>query len=307
MQSVEDCFLKTKNKCFKYISSQETKKQKFKNKERMIKSFLIPLCFWISKIKSSKRPTIIGLSGGQGTGKTTISSIMSIILKKYFKYKVCNVSIDDFYKTRKARKLLSKTKHPLLITRGVPGTHDVNLILKFLKKVKKKNFIKFKFPKFNKAKDERNKIKDWNSVKYKPEIVILEGWCIGARHQKYKQLTKSINSTERIFDKDLKWRKFVNLQLMKNYKKIFNQIDNYLYLKVSDFNLLQKWRVKQEKKLLIKNKNKKKLKIMKTRDLLIFMQTYQRITQQMFKDMPKSASAIVKLNKNHQINKIKFN
>ena len=94
---------------------------------------------------------------------------------------------------------------------------------------------------------------------------------------------------------------------MKNYKKIFNQIDNYLYLKVSDFNLLQKWRVKQEKKLLIKNKNKKKLKIMKTRDVLIFMQTYQRITQQMFKDMPKSASAIVKLNKNHQINKIKFN
>ena len=80
MQSVEDCFLKTKNKCFKYISSQETKKQKFKNKDKMIKSFLIPLCFWISKIKNSKRPIIIGLSGGQGTGKTTISSIMSIIL-----------------------------------------------------------------------------------------------------------------------------------------------------------------------------------------------------------------------------------
>lgn len=307
MQSIEDCFLKTKSKCFKYIATQETKVQKFKNKDRMIKSFLIPLCFWISKIKSSKRTIIIGLSGGQGVGKTTISSIISIILNKYFKYNVCNISIDDFYKTRKARELLSKTKHPLLLTRGVPGTHDVNLILKFLKKVKEKNFKKFKFPKFNKATDERNKIKDWNSLKSRPEIVILEGWCIGAKHQKYKQLIKSVNSTEKTFDKNLKWRKFVNLQLMTKYKKLFSQIDNYLYLNVSNFNLLKKWRVKQEKKLLINNKNKKNLKIMKTSEVLIFMQTYQRITEQMFKDMPKCASVIIKLNKNHQINKIKFN
>ena len=113
MWSVNDCFSKVKKDCFKFISSQETKKDKFKNKEKMIKSFLIPVCFWISKRVNKKRPLIIGLAGGQGSGKTTISSILTLILKKYFKLNVFKVSIDDFYKTRKDRKLLSKNKHPL--------------------------------------------------------------------------------------------------------------------------------------------------------------------------------------------------
>ena len=49
MQSVNECFSRVKKDCFKFISSQETKTDKFKNKEKMIKSFLIPISFWISK------------------------------------------------------------------------------------------------------------------------------------------------------------------------------------------------------------------------------------------------------------------
>ena len=49
MQAVNDCFQKVKKDCFKFISSQETKKDKFKNKDKMIKSFLIPVSFWIVK------------------------------------------------------------------------------------------------------------------------------------------------------------------------------------------------------------------------------------------------------------------
>ena len=128
MQQVNECFLKIKKDCFKFILSQETNKDKFKNKNKMIKSFLIPVSQWISKKVSKKKPFIIGLAGGQGSGKTTISSILSIILKKYFKLSVFVISIDDFYKTRKDRRILSKNKHPLLITRGVPGTHDINLM-----------------------------------------------------------------------------------------------------------------------------------------------------------------------------------
>ena len=79
MQQVNDCFTKVKKDCFKFISSQETKKDKFKNKDRMIKSFLIPISFWISKKMNKKKPLIIGLAGGQGSGKTTISSILSLL------------------------------------------------------------------------------------------------------------------------------------------------------------------------------------------------------------------------------------
>ena len=75
MQQVNDCFIKVKKDCLKFISSQETKRDKFKNKDKMIKSFLIPVSFWISKRASKKKPLMIGLAGGEGARKTTISSI----------------------------------------------------------------------------------------------------------------------------------------------------------------------------------------------------------------------------------------
>ena len=113
MNSVIECFEKVKTDCFKFIKSQETSKEKFKGKEKMLKSFLIPACFWISSKTKNKHPFFLGLVGGQGTGKTTISSILEIILKKYFKMNVFKISIDDFYKTRKERLNLSKKIHPL--------------------------------------------------------------------------------------------------------------------------------------------------------------------------------------------------
>ena len=109
MQHIVECYEKVKNDCFKFINSQETKTNKFKNKNKMLKSYLIPLSFWIKKKLNKKYPLIIGLSGGQGTGKTTITSIITLILRKYFKLKVFQVSIDDFYKTRKDRICLLYT------------------------------------------------------------------------------------------------------------------------------------------------------------------------------------------------------
>ena len=210
MQSITECYRKVSKDCFKFIKSQETSKEKFKNKEKMIKSFLIPISFWISNRKNKSKPYLIGLAGGQGTGKTTISSILRIILTKYFKLNVFKISIDDLYKTRKDRIKLSKKIHPLLMTRGVPGTHDINFLFDLLKKTKGKQFNQQRLPKFNKAIDDRLKRKSWYLVKKVPDVIIFEGWCIGARAEKNATLKKSINSLERTADKNLKWRKYVN-------------------------------------------------------------------------------------------------
>ncbi len=306
MQQVNDCFIKVKKDCLKFISSQETKRDKFKNKDRMIKSFLIPVSFWIAKKVDKKQPLIIGLAGGQGSGKTTISSILTLILQKYFKLNVFKVSIDDFYKTRKDRRLLANNKHPLLMTRGVPGTHDIDLMLSFFKKIKSKNFKSLKVPTFNKAIDDRYPKNLWHKIESKPDVIIFEGWCVGARAQTANQLKKSINSLEKAQDQSAKWRTHVNNQLKTKYKLLFNQLDGLLYLKAKNFNLLREWRLKQERKLWIQAKDKKNLKIMSSVDVISFMQTYQRITQQMFKDALKSSSIIMNLNINHQIEKIKF-
>ena len=106
---------------------------------------------------------------------------------------------------------------------------------------------------------------------------------------------------ERNRDKKLSWRKFVNQQLNTNYKKLYAQLNSLIYLKAKDFSLLQKWRMKQEKKLKLKNKKKSKNKIMNKNEVLEFMQTYQRVTENMFKKTPKYASVIMNLNSNHII------
>ena len=301
MQQFSLCFDKVKKDCLKFIKSQETKTDKFKNKERMIKSFLIPLCFWISEKADKKRPYFVGLAGGQGTGKTTTSSLIKIILIKFFKLNVFRISIDDFYKTRKERKSLSKRVHPMLLTRGVPGTHDINMMLSFFKKIKNKKFKRLKLPTFNKAIDDRFNKKRWYDLKRKPDVIIFEGWCVGAKSEKNSTLKKTINFMEKTKDQKQVWRKYVNNQLKLKYKKLYSQLNCLIYLKAKNFSLLQKWRLKQERKLWIKSKKNSNTKIMTKEDVLSFMQTYQRITQNMFRSMPKYASIIINLNNNHQI------
>ena len=306
MISVSDCFFKVKKDCYKFISSEETKKEKFRNKDKMIRSYLIPVSFWIANKVNKKKPIIVGLAGGQGTGKTTISSIINLILVKYFKLKVFKISIDDFYKTRKERYKLSKRVHPLLMTRGVPGTHDIDLILRFFRIIKKRNFKSLSLPKFDKSIDDRFKKNQWYKIKSKPDVIIFEGWCVGAKSQKNIELKKPINSLEKIEDKSMKWRKYVNFQLTGKYKTFHNMLDYLLYLKAENFSLLRTWRLKQEKKLFLKSKNKKNLKIMNKNEVLSFMMTYQRITEQMFKTATKFSSVVMTLNSRHQIINIKF-
>jgi len=193
------------------------------------------------------------------------------------------------------------------MTRGVPGTHDINFIFDLLKKTKVKRFNQQRLPKFNKAIDDRLKRKSWYLVKKVPDVIIFEGWCVGARAEKNATLKKSINSLERTADKNLRWRKYVNGQLQTKYKKLFSKLDCLLFLKAGNFKLLQSWRLKQEALLKLNSKNKANSKVMSKNEVLTFMQTYQRVTQNMFKFAPKYSSIVLNLNRNHQIKSIKYN
>ena len=187
----------------------------------------------------------------------------------------------------------------MLLTRGVPGTHDINMMLNFFKKVKNKNFKRLRLPSFNKAVDDRFSKKKWYDLKNKPDVIIFEGWCVGAKSEKNNTLKRTLNPMEKAKDQKQIWRKYVNQQLKTKYKNLYSQLNCLIFLKAKNFSLLQKWRLKQERKLWVKSKEKSK--IMSREDVLNFMQTYQRITQNMFKYMPKYASIILNLNSNHQI------
>jgi len=305
MKETEDCFLKVKNDYLNFLSKEKIFNQSKAVKIKSLKRIYIPISFWMEdKYKKKGKTLFLGLSGGQGSGKTTTAGIIKIILKKFFKRRVYVGSIDDFYKTFKNRKKMSEKIHPLFRTRGVPGTHDVNLINKFFVSIKRKKFKKIKLPKFQKASDDRMKKKNWFNIKKKPEIVILEGWCVGAKPQTNSLIKKPVNILEKYEDKDLKWRRYVNEKLKKEYKKIFSMIDNLIFIKIPNFSVVFKWRLLQENKL--RKKSHSKNKVMSYDEIKRFIMFYQRITLQMTKDLSKSASVIMYLKKNHEINKILF-
>ncbi|MFL2889486.1 MAG: uridine kinase [Pelagibacteraceae bacterium] len=298
-------FLKAKKFYLNFLKKQEVKGEPFYDKLGQLSKFYFPICNSISKISClDKDVTVIGLSGGQGSGKTTIAHILKIILKKAYNKNVINFSIDDFYKTLSQREKMSKNIHPLFLIRGVPGTHDINLLNKSFKSLFKKKFKPFYIPKFDKSIDDRFSKKNWTKIKRKPEIVIFEGWCVGARQQKKNQLKKPLNKLEKTKDKNISWRKKVNNELKTKYKKLFNEIDHLIFLKVPSFKYVRKWRILQEKKLFLKSKGKK---IMSEKQINEFVMFYERITRQMIKDLKKTANVVINLDKKHRLNDIKFN
>jgi D-glycerate 3-kinase len=303
MKEIESCFLKVKKDYLRLLG-----KEKIFDKSKKIVSLkkdYIPMSFWIEKKYKEKGKTLfLGLSGGQGSGKTTVTAILKIILEKFFKRKVYAISIDDFYKTLKERNQMSRTIHPLFKTRGVPGTHDINLIRKLFNFIKRRKFKKFKLPKFDKSIDDRAKREYWTNVKKRPEIIILEGWCVGAKPQSNFLIKNPINILEKKEDKNLTWRSYVNKKLKNEYKKIFEMIDHLIFIKVPSFKMVLKWRLLQEKKL--KKKSYLNKKIMSHTQIKRFVMFYERITLQMIKDLNKCASMVILLKKNHEIKKILF-
>ena len=297
--------LMTKSDYLKYLKKQEVYGKPIVDKIGKLNKFYLPLSEWIYSIYSKDFKTkIIGLSGGQGAGKSTITGILKLILKKKYGLNICVFSIDDFYKTKNERLRMSKKKHPLFITRGVPGTHDIALLNQTIRKLKQKKFRTVLIPKFDKSKDDRYKKNKWQKIKTKPDIIIFEGWCVGTTHQNNNELKRPINLIEKKYDENLKWRKTVNNLIKKRYKNIFNKIDKLVFLKVPHFNYIIKWRWLQEQKMKLTTKSKKTMSKTEVKEFIMF---YERLTKHMIKNYSKISDLTIFLDKKHRSKKMIFN
>ena len=296
---------KVKKKYLKFLTSQEIMSEPFRNKLGQLNKFYLPISKMIAEDYLKKKKTkLIGLTGGQGTGKSTISNILKIILKESYKLETVIFSIDDFYKTLNERKKISKKISPLFLTRGVPGTHDTKMLFHCINNFKNNNFKRIIIPKFDKSIDDRCTKNKWLKVKKKPNIVIFEGWCVGATPQKNKDLNIPVNKLEKQKDNKRIWRQKVNSELKKDYNKIFNLIDKLIFLKVPSFKYVFRWRLLQEKKLRITGKGNK---TMNDKQVENFVMYYERITKHMLKTLPKTANTVISIDKKHRLKSIKFN
>ena len=293
-----------KEKYLSFIKGQEILSEPFRDKINQLNKFYLPISKKIYDLYLiNKKTKIIGLTGGQGSGKSTISKILKIILKERFGLNTTIFSIDDFYKTLQERKIISKKISRLFLTRGVPGTHDTKLLYETLIKLKKIKFRKVSIPVFDKSEDDRAPKPKWQKITKKPDIVIFEGWCVGARPQKNKDLILPINSLEKDVDKKKIWRKTVNKELKTNYKKIFDLVDAYIFLKVPNFKYVYKWRLLQEKKLRLFSKGKK---IMGKDQIKNFIMYYERLTKHMLKNFSQHSDIIIKIDKTHRLKSVRF-
>jgi D-glycerate 3-kinase len=263
----------------------------------------------VSNKLNGKRPGFLGINGAQGTGKSTAAFILKQVLECCFGKKVCVFSMDDLYLTRKQRASLARNTHPLLVTRGVPGTHDIQMGMEIFSSLRNagENTVT-RIPSFDKANDDRRKEEHWQLFTGKPDLVLLEGWCVSALPQSDEDLNRAVNEMERLNDHDGVWRRFVNSQL-KGYQVLFNQMDFLIMLKAPGFTQIYKWRLLQEQKLRQEIEAHKRTSrgVMDAQQIEQFVQHFERLTRWMLKEMPNRADLVLVINEAHRIKEIILN
>ena len=262
----------------------------------------LPYAEWLNArvAKNGGETYVLGINGAQGTGKSTLAQLLSEYLTSEHGRKVVILSIDDIYLTRAERQSLSQRVHPLLGTRGVPGTHDValgNTVLERLRSLQRSE--KFMLPAFDKSRDDRYPQSDWTTVTGPVDLVIFEGWCVASQAMTDTELLEPLNTLESTADAKGCWRTYVNDKLRTDYVPLFAALDGLLFLQVPDFAAVYRWRLEQEHKLRQSAQHNANA-IMSDQQVADFIQLFERITRNNLAVLPSIANAVIKLGNDHQ-------
>lgn len=255
----------------------------------VVEDFWRPMAEEIAHQTETKRPLVIGINGAQGSGKTTLCRFLEPLLAERG-LKAVMLSLDDLYLSRAERAEAAADHHPLFATRGVPGTHDVERGMAILDRLLAGKSAEM--PVFDKAQDEPSP--ETRHVKDPVDIVLFEGWCVGATPQSAAELREPVNDLEREEDPDGIWRPEVNRRLATDYAELFARIGLLVVLKVPDFASVREHRRVQEKRLGWGPA------VMDDAALDRFLDHYQRLTEHMFREMPARADILVEIGGNQR-------
>lgn len=234
---------------------------------------------------------LIGISGGQGAGKSTLAKCVVAACEQVGK-RAMSLSLDDFYRTRVERAELAQKVHPLLAIRGVPGTHDVALCIRTVNELL--SDVALRVPRFDKGRDDRYPLDEWDTVRGPFDVVILEGWCVGAPEQPQDRLNVPCNELESIKDPQQIWRSFVNDQLRSEYQDLWRLIDDLIFLAVPNLAAVKRWRGQQEMQRPVGLR-------MGAPEIADFVAHYERLTCWMLDEMPAIADVVGVLGEAHDL------
>ena len=258
-----------------------------------------PLATWLVQQRCPGETLFVGINGAQGTGKSTLAACLKLALEAGIDWRVAVLSIDDFYLTRAERERLGKSVHPLMETRGVPGTHDMTMLADCVSQLKTLDAAtSLSLPRFDKALDNRADTDTWPVVSGPVDLIILEGWCVGSRPQSSDVLMPPINFLEQNQDASGKWRRYVNEQLKGSYAALFAQLDELIFLQAPNFDAVQRWRLEQEEKLAGSTAHSA-AHIMSSEQIVHFIRHFERLTRANLAALPEIADVVLELDDNH--------
>jgi D-glycerate 3-kinase len=235
---------------------------------------------------------VVGICGPQGSGKSTTVRVLAALLEAKG-LKVATLSLDDLYLPRADREALAREVHPLLRTRGVPGTHDVALGLAVLDGLAGEG--ETALPRFDKASDDRAPVGAWPVVAGPVDVVLFEGWCVGARPESAQALSAPVNALERERDPEGVWRAHVNAALAGSYRALFARLDLLMLFTAPDFETVLAWRREQEAKLRDRLGGTGREGAMTDEAVAVFIQHYERLTRHIAREMPPRADLVMTL------------
>jgi len=266
-----------------------------------------PLVEEIEQLVTSAQSTlIIGINGTQGSGKSTLADYLCTVLEGRIseerKLRTVSLSLDDFYMTRAERQTLASEVHPLFKTRGVPGTHDIDLTLKTIDSLVDGS-TETLVPRFDKSTDDRHPEAECDLVSGAVDVIIFEGWCVGCKAQPEDSLLEPVNSLEREQDPQGIWRSYFNRALASDYQTLFNRLDKLIMLRAPSFNTVFNWRLEQEQKLIARlgETGGDRSGIMSKEQIAEFIAHYQRITEYSLEEMPSRTDHLFQLDDQRQI------
>ena len=238
------------------------------------------------------QPLIIGICGTQASGKSTASAQVAAHLSEQG-LRVGVMSLDDLYLGRAARRALAESIHPLFITRGPPGTHDVGLGMEVLDAVREGKAVRL--PRFAKALDEPLPVPEWPLLEADCDIFLFEGWCVGAQPQDDADLSTPANALEADEDPDGLWRRYFNSHLVGATGDLFSRIDRLIYLRPPSFEVVYTWRCQQEHELIAAAGPGGAPAAMSDTQIARFIAHYERMTRHMMAEMPPRADLLIQL------------
>lgn len=238
-------------------------------------------------------PVVVGINGAQGSGKSTLCKFLEVLLVEH-NQRSATLSIDDLYLTKAERDRLARDVHPLLATRGVPGTHNPALGLSVIEDFRAGRDLEI--PRFDKSIDDRRLERE--RIKGPLQVLLFEGWCLGARPQDEAALADPVNALEAEEDAGLAWRRYVNEALEQSYKALFGELDMLVMLKVPDFAAVRRNRALQEDKLRARHPGAPGL--MDEAALNRFLDQDERLTLHMLAEMPARADLVIEVGRDQQ-------